>query len=377
MTTLNDAVLWTHLPFSQLDFEPIFHPSSEVSSSVAQHQHAAGGSTFAARMVIDAFWLTNDEHRGKIVELSDKKQDQWVCNICKLQFQHAKTLSRHKGAVHGQPRYKCVQCGKVCTRRDILLRHIREQHSDEDVMVQCKQCGEEVRSRRMRSHLSSSACKNAEAQNGVHPGQALARTHRTYATHLATPTYLDAPADPIMLAAELMFKVKPWGPGHWLGRTPDEAPQTVAVGVLELKDVLYRAILKAIKSATFVRDPYIADAIGLLIIIAYELEGWEACRTHICGFVTAVKMHIAARDAFRSTPLPDVFRTVALRNVAKPVVSKYDDMLVMVMTMLRCAGADLTIMSTEQLHVLDERLWFQENRERLLPIAEMASALEK
>lgn len=203
---------------------------------------------------------------------------------------------------------------------------------------------------------------------------------------VSTPNYPDAISNPVMLVAELFIQLRPWGPGHsWLnpypGTTPDEILQPGKFGfeVERLKATVFGVIARAIASRDVARNSSIADAIGLLIIIIFKTEEFEACRPHIMALVRIARMQITtcmSSNAFKNYPLPDVARTVAVRNVTSLAVSRCETMLIMAMRMLRCAAAELVHVSDERIRSLDMAVWVENYKEKLLPIHNIAITLE-
>ena len=203
--------------------------------------------------------------------------------------------------------------------------------------------------------------------------------------HVSTPNYPDAISHPVMLVAELFIQLRPWGPDHsWLnhypGRTPEEKlePGKFGFEVERLKAAVYGVMARAIASRDVASNSSIADAIGLWIIIIFKTEHFEACRPHIMALVRIARAQIKIYKSvgtFEKYALPDVARTVAIRNVTSTSVSKCEAMLSMAMRMLRCAGAELIGASDEQINAIDMATWVERFRDKLLPIHDIATTL--
>lgn len=57
-----------------------------------------------------------------------KKEESGSCDECHRSFSRRSDVRRHKNAAHKKEAYGCPQCPIKCSRKDALLRHIRDQH---------------------------------------------------------------------------------------------------------------------------------------------------------------------------------------------------------------------------------------------------------
>ncbi len=58
-----------------------------------------------------------------------KKEESGSCDKCHRSFSRISDVRRHKNTAHKKIReHKCPLCHIICSRKDALLRHIRDQH---------------------------------------------------------------------------------------------------------------------------------------------------------------------------------------------------------------------------------------------------------
>ncbi|KAI0246957.1 hypothetical protein BJV78DRAFT_86055 [Lactifluus subvellereus] len=57
-----------------------------------------------------------------------KKEESGVCDLCNRWFSRRSDVRRHKNTAHAKKVHACPQCHIVCSRKDALQRHIRDQH---------------------------------------------------------------------------------------------------------------------------------------------------------------------------------------------------------------------------------------------------------
>jgi uncharacterized Zn-finger protein len=57
-----------------------------------------------------------------------KKEESGSCDECHRSFSRRSDARRHKITAHKKEEYGCPQCPIKCSRKDALLRHIRDQH---------------------------------------------------------------------------------------------------------------------------------------------------------------------------------------------------------------------------------------------------------
>ncbi|KAI9454695.1 hypothetical protein F5148DRAFT_416654 [Russula earlei] len=58
-----------------------------------------------------------------------KKEEGGFCDVCNRPFSRTSDIRRHKKTTHTKEVHACSQCNIVCSRRDALQRHIRDQHA--------------------------------------------------------------------------------------------------------------------------------------------------------------------------------------------------------------------------------------------------------
>lgn len=57
-----------------------------------------------------------------------KKEESGSCDECHRSFSRRSDVRRHKNTAHRNGAYRCPMCPIKCSRKDALLRHIRDQH---------------------------------------------------------------------------------------------------------------------------------------------------------------------------------------------------------------------------------------------------------
>jgi Zinc finger, C2H2 type len=57
-----------------------------------------------------------------------KKEESGSCDECHRSFSRKSDVRRHKKTAHNNGAHECPQCPIKCSRKDALLRHIRDQH---------------------------------------------------------------------------------------------------------------------------------------------------------------------------------------------------------------------------------------------------------
>ncbi len=57
-----------------------------------------------------------------------KKEESGVCAQCNQTFSRRSDVRRHENTAHGREVHACPLCNIICSRKDALQRHIRDQH---------------------------------------------------------------------------------------------------------------------------------------------------------------------------------------------------------------------------------------------------------
>jgi hypothetical protein len=57
-----------------------------------------------------------------------RKEEGGWCNLCNRWFSRRSDIRRHKNTAHAKEVHACPQCHIICSRRDALQRHMRDQH---------------------------------------------------------------------------------------------------------------------------------------------------------------------------------------------------------------------------------------------------------
>jgi ankyrin repeat protein len=85
-----------------------------------------------------------------------------VCDICQLPFSKASARARHQNTIHAsalaRAKFACEDCGEVCGRKDLLLRH-KNKHSRRGYVF-CGSCGKDFRKDYLKKHLPGCQHRN-------------------------------------------------------------------------------------------------------------------------------------------------------------------------------------------------------------------------
>lgn len=57
-----------------------------------------------------------------------KREEGGSCDLCNRWFSRRSDVRRHKNTAHTKEVHACPQCHIICSRRDALQRHLRDQH---------------------------------------------------------------------------------------------------------------------------------------------------------------------------------------------------------------------------------------------------------
>ncbi|PIA94750.1 hypothetical protein CB0940_08017 [Cercospora beticola] len=245
---------------------------------------------------------------------------------CSSTFGKRKSLYRHRRTVHHNGRHTCKSCREDFKRRDILDRHVREQHQETTDTLECVLCGKELRPRSYPLHRNTNACYNAA---GISPADVLA-----------------APVEVVRLGVELLVKFRPWGQNHhYLDWHPvPNAHIEMTNEVRELERLLHRQLIIALNSEFVEKDSSFVDALSIINVFTCQTRGWEASMVH-CKALVFLAMHqiMALGKEITSFKEPskgavEVLRTVLLSNVPEHYVAICEDFLVRLLRMMRSAA---------------------------------------
>ena len=70
---------------------------------------------------------TSGSHRVEQRRRRRKEEGGW-CDLCNRRFSRRSDVRRHKNTAHTKEVHACPQCHIICSRRDALQRHMRDQH---------------------------------------------------------------------------------------------------------------------------------------------------------------------------------------------------------------------------------------------------------
>jgi len=88
--------------------------SSTALSEVQYESATSSGSVFGSQQA--------EKRRSR------KREEGGYCDVCNRQFSRTSDIRRHKKTTHTKEVHACSQCNIICSRRDALQRHIRDQH---------------------------------------------------------------------------------------------------------------------------------------------------------------------------------------------------------------------------------------------------------
>lgn len=253
--------------------------------------------------------------------------DGHTCQFCKRIFELKKSFNRHMRTVH-QPiqetPFLCTKCERRFLRKDVLTRHETTQHGAQRTVVQCSVCHKHIRPRALAEHRASQVCKRAKAQVDkvqIEVLRAAFTDHYAKARFASVPAYLPAIIDVLLVSAWLWVKLRPWGRGRdsadvWLMRSQVAAP---SIEFLELKGLVYRAVLKALRHYDPRREPYLLEAIVARTTVIMFTDGWDLGMTGIQAVVALERREIGStgtKRAFVDSTIADAYKTVLSREVA-------------------------------------------------------------
>lgn len=122
-----------------------------------------------------------------------------TCALCGVVLLR-KTLLRHIQHKHLlKLSLKCGICDQSFKRLDILKRHEREQHADDNDTVECTHCGKVVKRRVMKSHFESNRCMVARKRLDLSDFEQMTIDTHQKTTHLSSPKHTPEVVDPVVL----------------------------------------------------------------------------------------------------------------------------------------------------------------------------------
>lgn len=104
--------------------------------------------------------------RSRVLNIQGSKTTS--CPICGVLLLK-RTLPRHVKYKH-QPQVqaiRCAYCTKTFSRRNVRDRHEEEQHGTEVSLMECLNCGQEIRKRTKHEHLRSRRCMEARNNSQI------------------------------------------------------------------------------------------------------------------------------------------------------------------------------------------------------------------
>ncbi|KJY01932.1 hypothetical protein TI39_contig270g00008 [Zymoseptoria brevis] len=178
--------------------------------------------------------------------------------------------------------------------------------------------------------------------------------HRTDGA-FSRPFQLPPITDAALLSVWLFAKLRPWGCQSWIG-----VPKLTTSEVLELKGKVYRAVMDGFSASDAYHNPFLADAIAILLAATAMTGGFNAAQMHTQAFVRLAKIQIDAAPGgpttFSTAPLVNPFEQVLRREVPTREVALSTSMPPVWTKLL--------------LHSQDE--WFERYKPQLSAITELA-----
>ncbi|SMR49261.1 unnamed protein product [Zymoseptoria tritici ST99CH_1E4] len=170
----------------------------------------------------------------------------------------------------------------------------------------------------------------------------------------------------------------------WIG-----VPKPTTSEVLELKGKVYRAVMDSLSAGDAYHNPFLADAIAILLAATTMTEGFNAAQMHTQAFVRLTEIQIDAAPGgpttFSAAPLFNPFKQVLRRAVTAREVTLCQRILKDTINLLRLSAIEVIYASTMYtgaatsmppvwtkvlLHSQDE--WFERYRSQLSAITELA-----
>ena len=150
-------------------FSSVVRPSivTSVASNLNSTRNEDSTSSHNRAGIYSSQGICLNRNQAVATKHTGKAKQRTACPICGI-IMLKKVLQRDLDSVHGHGSYCCGPCGQSFGRRDFLDRHAVEQHgvkAGAAGTVQCTICGKKVRSRALKDHFESKACKTAKAQS--------------------------------------------------------------------------------------------------------------------------------------------------------------------------------------------------------------------
>lgn len=136
---------WNLIP---LDQEPQFDEGFAIA-------HIQNASEFCFNLTRTQVASSSSKHVSASKQNSWQRNTSHKCPTCGKAFPLRKTMLRHIRTAHGLDTVSCSICNQTFKRKDILQRHMTEQHTSIDHHTICRSCGRRVAKRAMNEHLDS------------------------------------------------------------------------------------------------------------------------------------------------------------------------------------------------------------------------------
>ncbi|PPJ51829.1 hypothetical protein CBER1_09776 [Cercospora berteroae] len=267
---------------------------------------------------------------------------------CPKRFSERKSLYRHmrNKHLHSEPAgILCPhRCGLSFARQDILKRHVKSQHDEQASRKTCGICGALVRLRSFPAHERSSRHQNAVRL-------AIMNHARERSTSPPTPKYPDAIADPVLLSAWALIKLKPWGSmsTRMLNfATAPQIPIKPSIEFLKVRDQVHSSLLHYLSCEPAVRDVALPDALVIMIVVDSITDGFVAGMYHARALVrlgfAQLTTSYTAQQWLESEPSVEAFETAATRGAPPGAREKIQQFPKMELKLLRRAAIEIMFM---------------------------------
>lgn len=322
-------------------------------------------------------------------------QQTFNCDLwphCQKRFSERKSLYRHMRMKHfhsGVAEFPCPhpECGLSFARQDILKRHTKSQHSEEEPIL-CNVCNKFVRRRSVPAHQRSMKHRKAQARAFQY---ITTENLRRYTERPPTPNYLDAITDPVLLSAWAFIKLKPWG--HTSRRmmnfaTAPEVPIKVSIEYLTLRDQVSKSLLHYLSCEPAVRDAALPDALAIMGVVDSITGDFEAGMYHARALVRLGFAQLSswsnAQQWLQSEPSVEAFETATTKGVSSEARQSSQNVIRMLVKLMRRATVEIMFMPFQDLDLpvwdrvdhLTHDDWVGNYRQELLAIISLAESIE-